>query len=203
MGCEFRLIYSAQSTVIAMGVTVFALGDMILYNRRKRNLFYAEQQTLLQQRLTEAREAAAMGIADEDQILLLNRERAAEEAEAAKKAKKGTWSIMMGIFATDGLKKEDSPAAAGNESVVISEKTGEEVVAVPATIPSEIVSKTVPREEQSMVQGSILKAVEGKRRDGEKELERSGATGGPLDRIAEQTTEPEKSGNRILSWFSR
>ena len=186
-----------------MGVTVFALGDMILYNRRKRNLFYAEQQTLLQQRLAEAREAAGKGIADEDQILLLNRERAAEEAEAAKKAKKGMWNIMTGVFTTDGLKKEDSAAATGNESIMSSEKTGDEVVTIPATIPSETVSRTAPREEQSMVQGSILKAVEEKRRDGEKALEKSGVAGGPLDRITEQVTGPEKSGNGILSWFSR
>ena len=88
-------------TVLAGGVAAFSLGDMIVYNRRKRKEFFAEQNKLLQERLVDAREAAAKGTADEDQMLLINRERAAEEAEQARKAKKGTWSFITGIFSTE------------------------------------------------------------------------------------------------------
>ena len=185
-----------------MGVTVFALGDMIIYNRRKRNSFYAEQQMLLQKRLAEAREAAARGIADEDQILLLNRERAAEEAAAALKSKKGIWGTVKGVFTIEGLKKEEGRPASGYLVEESSEKIGEEaIVTIPATIPSEPTSR-IESHKKSMVQGSILKAVDEKRRQGERALEKSGVTGGPLDRIAEQATGSEKSGVSIPSWFS-
>jgi hypothetical protein len=81
---------------------------MIIYNRRKRNAFFLEQTALLQQSLAEAREAAARGTANEDQMLLLNRERAAEEANEAKKAKNGIFNYIKGAFSMEGLKKEES-----------------------------------------------------------------------------------------------
>ena len=66
---------SDQSIVVAGGVTLFSLGDMIVYNRRKRKAYYEEQNLLAYQRLQEAKEAAIKGIATEEQILVLNRAR--------------------------------------------------------------------------------------------------------------------------------
>ena len=67
----------------------FAIGDMLIHNRRKRNEWLEEQQRKSAIALEEARQAANTGTANEDQILLLNRERAAAQAEAERKIKTG------------------------------------------------------------------------------------------------------------------
>lgn len=81
--------------VVAGSVTVFSLGDMIIYNRRKKREFFAEQQAKHEHELAAARWAMERGMADENQILLLNRERAAVEAEEAKKNRKGIFASTL------------------------------------------------------------------------------------------------------------
>lgn len=61
-----------------------AIGDMIMHNRRKRNEWLAGKQDETARLTAEARQAFADGSADPDQMLLLNRERAANEAEARR-----------------------------------------------------------------------------------------------------------------------
>ena len=185
--------------VIATLVTVFSLGDMVIYNRRKRNAFYAEQRMLLQQRLAEAREAAANGTANEDQRLLLNRERAAEEAEAAQKARKGPTDYLKALFSTKGLKEEETDSATdllGEEGL---RKMGEEASSTSTFIETGEQTRQPEQESQSS-QSNILKMVNDQRRNGEKELEKRGFQGGPLDQVAEQTTKAEKSGG-WASWI--
>lgn len=65
---------------------------MLIHNRRKRNEWLEDQQAKSAVLLEEARIAASKGKADHDQILLLNRERAAQDAEAARKAKKSIFT---------------------------------------------------------------------------------------------------------------
>lgn len=186
-------------TVLAGGVAAFSLGDMIIYNRRKRKEFFAEQYKLLQERLVEAREAAAKGIADEDQMLLINRERAAEEAEQARKAKKRMWSFITGVFSTEGLKQEDT--ASGMD--VLGEggltKVGEgNLLIEPA---GETLAGTTKEKAETPRLG-ILQAVEEKRRDGEREFQRRGVDDGPLDQIAEQAAAAGKSKGGWTSWVT-
>ncbi|KAL9119773.1 MAG: hypothetical protein Q9187_003668 [Circinaria calcarea] len=203
---ESTLLTTLDHVVIAGGVTLFALGDMVIYNRRKRNAFYAEQHLLLQQRLAEAREAAARGIADEDQILLLNRQRAAEEAETARKARKGVLDYVKALFSTEGLKQEETDSGTkllGEEGL---RKMGEEaggqtppIAGVPA--PAETVGD-VRSHQGEIAEGSIVKAVEEKRREGEKELDRRNIEGGSLDQYAAQVAAAGKGKGGWTSWVT-
>ena len=167
---------------------------MVVYNRRKRKSYFAEQHILLQQRLAEAREAAARGTADEDQLLLLNRERAAEEAEATRKAKKGLWKSIKGIFSTEGLKQEDT-----NPLSVLGEE-GLRKMSEGSPILEQVIQEEAHHEESK--RGGIVASVEEKRREGERELQKTGIEGGPLDRMADQAAEATKSRGGWTSWVT-
>ena len=184
-----------MTTVLAGGVATFALGDMIVYNRRKRKSFFAEQHMLLEQRLAEARQAVANGTADDDQMLLINRERAAEEAEEARKARKGPMSILTGLFSTKGLKEEDN----GNGLDLLGEeglrKMGEESSIIQPAGETRIQDLEAPGV-------SVIHKMEEKRREGEQMLLDVGAKGGPLDQMADQATAAAKSKGGLTSWFS-
>ena len=177
---------------------------MVIYNRRKRNSFYAEQHLLLQQRLAEAREATAKGVADEDQILLLNRERAAEEAELARKARKGVLGYVKGLFSTEGLKQEDSGLGTnllGEEGLrKMGEEAGGQIGSIAGFI-APVGEDTRPPSGE-MAKGSIVKAVEEKRREGEKELERRDIEGGPLDQYAAQVAATRQAKGGWTSWMT-
>ena len=164
-----------------------------MYNRRKRKVFLEEQHVLLQERLVEARTAAARGAADEDQILLLNRERAAEEADEAKKSRKTLWKSIKGVFSTEGLQEEDTHGKLNTET--------EDSRGLPETGSFEIPEqKQVPEEYPK--NGTILHAMEERRREGERELERRGAEGGVLDKLAEQAASTEPGKRDWTSWLS-
>ena len=203
---ESTLLTILDHIVIAGGVTLFALGDMIIYNRRKRNAFYAEQHLLLQQRLAEAREAAAKGIADEDQILLLNRERAAEDAETARKARKGVLGYVKALFSTEGLKQEETDSGTkllGEEGLrKMGEETGGQTPLTAGVVAPEETVGDVRSHQGEMVKGSIVEAVEQKRREGEKELEQRKVEGGPLDQYAAQVAAAGKAKGGWTSWVT-
>jgi len=160
-------------TGVAGLVTVFSLGDMIVYNRRKKREFFAEQQAQHAKDLAIARVAAQNGSADENQILLLNRERAAEEAEAAKGSRKGifksTLQYLYGNPDEQGAKKkptefvEDLKASAED----VKEKAG------------------------SL---GIVQAVQ------ESRQQQAPSKGGPLDQLAEDTVSSAQASTK--SWTS-
>ncbi|TKX26270.1 hypothetical protein C1H76_1231 [Elsinoe australis] len=93
-------------TVVCGVFATFSIGDMLIHNRRKRKEWLEEQQHKSAKMLEEARAAAERGVANDDQILLLNRERAAQEAEAERKANKGIFKrAKETVFG--GLEKEE------------------------------------------------------------------------------------------------
>lgn len=171
---------------------------MILHNRRKRAAFYAEQHNIYGQRLLEAIEAEKAGAPlDEDQTLVLNRERARVQAEEA--AKHRTWRASIRGLLIGGLKsdKEEQEAVAAAESVAsegeILERLGidsstilERAAAASKTDKDASGSETKTKYfDNSSEDGTetengsrILHAVAEKRR-------RTEATGGPLDQMAE------------------
>ena len=178
------LVSSDQSTVVAGGVTLFSLGDMIVYNRRKRKAYYEEQNLLAYQRLQEAKEAAIKGIATEEQILVLNRARAADEAEEVRKNKKTVWKSLKSVFSSEGLRKDDVGSATAGGSTTSLQFTPN--VETTSADPSK---------------STILEALEEKRREGEKTLEDRGVAGGPLDKLAEQATSSDSSRGGWTTWF--
>lgn len=172
-------------TVLSAAVATAGITDMLLHNRRRRNEWLAEKQAESARELAIAKHALEAGRATEDQMLLINRERAAEEAAEAKRNKPGiikrTTNWMFG-----GLSQEEQKGGrlgAGAQSAV-----GE----VQQASSSAVNEGT-----------SVLRAVEDKmnshRRQGEAVQEFINPEGGPLDRQAQATVDSAKG---WTSWIT-
>ncbi|KAL9135357.1 MAG: hypothetical protein Q9175_003447 [Cornicularia normoerica] len=212
------------STVVIVIVAGFSLTDMIVHNRRKRAAFFAEQHAIYSQRLIEAIETEISGMPlDEDQTLILNRERIRVQAEEA--AKERTWRKRIKGFFIGDLKHDEEGGESGEEVAVPSEGQILQTLGVdeftilkragqadrgsgPTTTDLEN-----SREEGKRDGSGILQAVAEKRREGERAMEAAGVKGGPLDRMGEGAVQAvggkihateEKVGNRggWSSWWA-
>ena len=94
-----------SSVVLAAGITVFALGDMMIYNRRRRNEFYRLQQEQRAYALELANEALDAGSANEEQLQLIEEEKARLVGEQTKKQTGLFKRLKEGLVG--GLEKED------------------------------------------------------------------------------------------------
>lgn len=175
-------LYTAVSGVFA----TYAIGDMLIHNRRKRNQWLADQQHKTAVDLAEARRLIDLGIElNEDQVLLINRERAAAESEAARKAKKGIFTrAKETVFG--GLSEEE-------------QKGGK--IGAAARAAQDQIHELIPDQKEGL---GIVEAVEDKigshRRGGELVENTSHLTGGVLDREAAADVDVVK--DRTKSWTS-
>lgn len=175
---------------IAGIVTVFALGDMIIYNRKKRTEWMEGQHAQRQQLLQGAYQAAAAGTADEDQMLLINQEKAAEAAAQARMARGGLLKrtkrfLFSGLSNDDAMPDDEEPR--GRETLGTS---GGEVWKESASDNSGETGDQI----------GIIRAVEDMRRD----HARPQVRGGPLDQLAENvTTSASEKSNNWTSWMVR
>ncbi|KFY72785.1 hypothetical protein V499_07120 [Pseudogymnoascus sp. VKM F-103] len=164
-------------TCIAGAVTVYALGDMMIYNRRRRREYFAEQKALTEAATQDAAVALRSGTATAEQLKLLEqqrgqaavaaemRQKAAEMREARANAApvekveegKGIMASATG-WLFKGLKTEDRPEV-GYENLV----------------------------DERGVKGGVTRAVEERRAERE-------ANGGTLDRLGTEENEDEKKG---------
>ena len=171
---------------------------MIIHNRRKRNEYYAEQTALLQSKLSAAIAAERSGQPlDDEQVLLLNRERAKLEAEDRNKKKKEERSWSKWLF--EGLRAEEVKIEEGDrvgEGLLSAvEGNAEEVFREGKENASRIVRDV---EEKT---SSVLQALEDKRREGEKPIQETRIQGGPLDQLAEEAK--VKGGRSWTGWMVR
>jgi len=161
-------------TVLAAAVATAGITDMLLHNRRRRNEWFAEQRAKSERDLAEARGALAAGTASEDQMLLINRERSAEEAAQAKKNRPGVFR-RTSDWLFSGLSKEEQKGG----------KLGAAAAAVEASAADAGLVAPAPGQQHDR---SVLQAVEDKvkanRRQGERVEEVVRPSGGPLDRYA-------------------
>lgn len=166
-----------QNVVICGGVTVYALGDMMIHNRRKRAEFFTEQKALKASAIQYAQAAIEHGTATEDQIAFIRRE---EEHDAQVIAAAAAKAAKRGIFRRgkdwlfSGLKNEE-----GNEGTETNE--------------GRLGNGSINKEYGSIgtrESGIAVQAIEGKKalipdtakRAFKEEKERQ-RTGGPLDRL--------------------
>lgn len=163
-----------------------------MHNRRKRGEWLAEQQAKSAKELEEARKATASGVATPQQVLLLNRERAAMEAEEARKSAKGIFTRIKETLFFSMSEEEQQGGKIGAAARAAREKA------------QEVKQEVMPQSNQG---SGVVKAVEQKVQD----LKRSGAEavegiaqaqpfGGPLDRQAQADVDAVR--NRTSSWFS-
>lgn len=162
--------------VIAGGVTVYALGDMIIFNRRKRAEFYTEQKARYEAAIHRAKAAIQSGSATEAQIEFINRD-IAEQAriDALEANKKGVFK-RASEFLFSGLKKEEKPEDSGSSEVETS-SSGDSSL-----------NQRV-REETTELKDKAREAFANEKKRQQ--------VGGPLDRLgtsAENAKEPPKSG---------
>ncbi|KAM3066903.1 hypothetical protein ACMFMG_007049 [Clarireedia jacksonii] len=184
-------------TFVAGGVTVYALGDMMIFNRRKRTEFFAQQKFKYEMALKQAREAHELGMATESQLEFLNKER--EHQEKVKqweeeRKKKGIWARSK-AWLFSGMKKEDV-----GEDYGISEKgMGYKSLSEEDNTPSERESDVLRALEDKKLglQEKARKAFEE-----EKARERNG---GLLDRIgtdAERSASEQEKSHKSSGWTS-
>jgi len=165
---------------------VASLGDMVIYNRRKKAIWLAEKQEEHRQALEKAREAAAQGIADEDQMLLLNQERAAHDSEKTRSEKKGFFTKAKETFYS-GLSKDE---AEGGKIAAVNSVEDETRGARPE------------ESRQDTGEGfGILKAVEETTREAKTVLPQAlHPKSGPLDQLADEAA--SAASNKTKSWSS-
>lgn len=170
-------------TVVAAGITVYALGDMMIYNRKKRAQFYEEQKARHASAIHTAKYAIANGIATPEQIAFIRREEDhdAELAAFAKAKKESGVFRKTKNWLFSGLKNEEEGEDAGSSE----RRLGYEGMS---------------EEDDSMGEreSDIVRALEDKKMAitekakqafaAEKERER---TGGPLDRIGTNSAQPQ------------
>ena len=183
---------------------------MILHNRRKRNAFYAEQHTIYQTRLVAAIETEKAGLPlDEDQTLIMARERAKVDA-AERKHEKSFLSGLTGMF-TGGLKKDmEEPIVVPSESAMLERMGVSSVGVLEASDGKVRVNET--GDVEGVEQTGLAKAVKQKREEmgleermGPAEIRSTAQErrGGMLDRIGEQTASGASSkGSSLGGWLS-
>lgn len=170
---------------------------MIIFNRRKRAEFYAEQRALQNAQLHDAQRAMSAGNAGQEQIALVEEELKAQNLAKERQEKKGAW-VRGKEWLFSGLKKEeDGQSEAGTE--------GKD---------SFLLDRATSTNEEDEVMGEresdVLRAIEDKksavqqsaRNAFEKEKERQRG-GGPLDRIGVSDVESsERSQKKSGGWTS-
>lgn len=172
-------------TVVSGVVATAGISDMLLFNRRRRNEWLAEQQMKTAIETAQAKAALAAGRATEDQVLLINRERAAAAAEEEKRNRPGMFKRASNYLFSGLQKEEQKGGRLGAAAAKLEEKA--------QPVKDELLGDKGDR--------GILKAVENvesHRRTGEKVDSVVRPLGGPLDRQAEQAT--SEIANKSKSW---
>ncbi|KAK3116384.1 hypothetical protein LTR53_003304 [Teratosphaeriaceae sp. CCFEE 6253] len=177
-------------TVITGCVATAGITDMLLHNRRRRNEWLAEQQMKTARDTAEAKRAMGRGAATEDQVLLVNRQRAAEESAEARRNRPGVWKRATGWLFSDLSAEEQKGGKLGAAA------------AATATGISEGLAPTQQPEGQKHDR-SVLQAVKEKvdstRDQGERLGERTLRRGGPLDQEAQLAV--DTASNTTRSWL--
>jgi hypothetical protein len=160
---------------------------MLVHNRRKRNEWLLVQGELHRRELEAANDALAAGTANEDQMLLINRERARAEADREKLNKKGVFvRAKEALFS--GMDKEEKKG--GTLGLLADGQKGESNL-----------GEGVLRAVEDTVRGGKERLAEGK--DGLKTEIRQHtparpAVGGPLDELAQRAASDASSSTK--SW---
>lgn len=165
-------------TVVSLTVATAGVTDMMMHNRKRRKEWLAEQRAKSARELVEARAAQAQGTATEDQILTINRERAAAEAEAARRNRPGVFKR-----ATSWVFGGSDQVASSGSNAASEELLGE-------------------KEDRGLLE-AVKQEVDANRRTGESVEEVLRPLGGPLDRQAERATTALSDARRHwASWIT-
>jgi hypothetical protein len=161
---------------------------MIVYNRRKRTEFYAVMEKLRSDEYAKAIEADARGEATDDQMLLINQERARLEQMRIDKEKKekGVWRRMKETVIGTETYEEQKGGTLG-----LGRRRTDDA---PKGSVGEAVGELLAQKEQQVKLGAehAVRAV------GSSTNTRG--AGGPLDQLGQQTA--DSVSNNTKSWTS-
>jgi len=161
---------------------------MLLHNRRRRNEWLAQKQAQTQVEVSAALQALEKGTVTEDQMLLINRERAAMEADEARKNRPGMFKRAKN-WMFSGLSEEEQKGgrlgAAAADTLAISHALKEQYP---------------PEQEASVVESGLEQAVARHRNAAEQVGGISQRLGGPLDWEAQRAV--DMAANTGRSWTS-
>lgn len=170
------------SPVLCCGLTLFALADMIVYNRRKKREYFANLAQERQKALTAAiaNEVAGLPLSEE-QAIIMNQERKRFNDEEERARRRREWWQYLNVkrWLVSGLKRDDEQTDQEVFEDTV-EPTGTETTATHSQEPSE---------SDSTGHEGVLAAVEDTRRAEEKQLEAEGVEGSTLDRMAARAAE--------------
>ncbi|KAG9233869.1 cytochrome oxidase c assembly-domain-containing protein [Amylocarpus encephaloides] len=180
---RFTTLTLIAATFVAGGVTVYAFGDMMIYNRRKRAEFFAQQKAMHARAIETATKAIDSGTATQSQLDFMQREAEHDAqvaaAKAAKAAKRGIFGSAKDWLFSD-LKKEEE----GNDVGTSERRFGYE-------------GSNEEDDSLGVRESDIVRAIEDKKLglaakakkafEEEKERERKG---GPLDRLGTEPNPP-------------
>ncbi|OBT65731.1 hypothetical protein VE03_03321 [Pseudogymnoascus sp. 23342-1-I1] len=174
-------------TCITGAATVYALGDMMIYNRRRRREYFAEQKALTEAAVQDASVALRSGTATAEQLKLLEQQRGQAAVAAEMRAKVQDM--------------REARAAAAAAPLVVEKADGGEGILASATgwLFKGLKKEDRPDvgygngEEEGGEQG-LAKAVEARRAEMVEEERRREASGGPLDRLGKVEEEEGKGG---------
>ncbi|PVH87260.1 hypothetical protein DL98DRAFT_510123 [Cadophora sp. DSE1049] len=190
---KFVTLSLIAATVVAGGVTVYALGDMMIYNRKKRAQFFEEQKAIRANAIYKARQAIEAGTATEEDIkfISLEDEHAAriEALARAKKEKKGIFKRGK-EWLFSGLKNEEEGEDVGSSE----RRLGYEALSEEDDALGERESDIVRAIEEKKL------AISAKAKQAfadEKERQRKG---GPLDRLGTKFEDEDQP--KSTSWTS-
>lgn len=162
-------------------LAVFSIGDMIVYNRRKRAIYFAEEERQQARILENARNAVAAGTATAAQNALVTGIAEEEEAMAKKKAERKAPSKLLWWLHGDW--KEDKEIAEQRRLAV----------------------EEIKKHEMTGGQGvGIVDAVQEARQNfaPSTSISSTPIVGGPLDNTAEKATQKvEETGKGWLGWI--
>lgn len=99
-----------------------AVSDMIMFNRRKKKQWIEDKLATYFEKLTEAQAAEERGQATEEQLVLVEKEKAIKRIERAEQEKKGWWWKKPRNWLRDKFKKDEGVGGmAPTPSPVLSE----------------------------------------------------------------------------------
>ncbi|KAK0115342.1 hypothetical protein ONS96_013801 [Cadophora gregata f. sp. sojae] len=190
---KFVTLSLIAATVVAAGVTVYALGDMMILNRKKRAQFFEEQKAIRANAIYKARQAIESGTATEEDIKFISLEdEHAARLEAfirAKKEKKGIFTRGK-EWLFSGLKNEEE-----GDNVGSSEKRlGYEAMSEEDDVLGERESDIVRAIEDKKL------AISTKAKQAFADEKARQRTGGPLDRIGTKSKDDDQP--KSTSWTS-
>jgi hypothetical protein len=175
---------SADFQIGCIGVlAVFSIGDMIVYNRRKRAIYFAEEEKAQARVLETAREAVANGTASAAQTALVAG--IAEEQEAYEKKKAERKAPSQLLWWLHGDWKEDKDIAE-QRRLAVEELRKHEMTGGSGTG----IVNAVNEARQNLTPSSTSAASS------------TPIVGGPLDNTAQKATiKAEETGKGWLGWI--